>query len=188
MALEQLLEKLSPASTMGSGGTAGYSNAAIRNARADISASQQRFTTRPLSQLVSQLQRGGGAGVQQKWLPVQGSGRGGQVANAALRMLGKPYVWGGTTVNGVDCSGLVYLALKQAGINSPRLRASGYGRQGQAIGVGQARAGDVVYFDNPGDTDHVGIYLGNGQFVEAPEPGKSVRVSPLRGGAQLRRY
>lgn len=116
---------------------------------------------------------------------------GGQLAgaiDAAMGMLGKQYVWGGTTSAGVDCSGLIYYAFKQAGFNLARYRAVDYGHMGTAVDPQDARPGDIVYFDNPNtDTDHVGIYLGNGKFIESPQPGERVQVSPLRGGAQIRR-
>jgi hypothetical protein len=102
-------------------------------------------------------------------------------------MLGKPYTWGGTTSAGVDCSGLVYLAYKAAGFNLPRYRAVDYGHMGVAVAPNDGRPGDLVYFDEPGDTDHVGIYLGSGKFIEAPQPGQNVQISDMRAGGQLRR-
>lgn len=89
-----------------------------------------------------------------------------------------PYVWGGTTRNGVDCSGLIYYAAKAAGINLPRLRAIDYGKMGTQVSADQARPGDLVYWDNPNTTtDHIGIYLGNGKVVQAPTTGDVVKVS-----------
>lgn len=108
----------------------------------------------------------------------------------AMSYLGRPYEWGGTGQNGhsVDCSGLVYAALKGAGYNVQRYRAVDYGHMGTPVAADDARPGDLVYFDNPNtDTDHVGIYLGGGKFIEAPQPGSKVQISALRGGAQIRR-
>lgn len=107
----------------------------------------------------------------------------------AMGYLGTDYEWGGTGADGrVDCSGLLFAAFNAAGIKMPRYRAVDYGHMGYPISTDQARPGDIVYFDNPNsDTDHVGLYLGNGQFIEAPSPGQKVRISPLRGGAQIRR-
>lgn len=107
--------------------------------------------------------------------------------DAAYGMVGKPYVWGGTTSSGVDCSGLLYYAYNAAGYKVPRYRASDYGHMGMPVSTADGRPGDVVYFDNPGDTDHVGIYLGDNKFIESPQPGENVQISELRGGAQLRR-
>jgi cell wall-associated NlpC family hydrolase len=111
--------------------------------------------------------------------------------DAAMSKLGTMYDWGGTGVNGrgVDCSGLIYYAYRAAGYNLPRYRAVDYGRMGVAVDPADARAGDIVYHDNPGsDTDHVGIYLGNGRFLEAPQPGEQVQISSLAGrGMTIRR-
>lgn len=123
--------------------------------------------------------------------PVGAATAGGSMAtalDAAYSMVGKPYVWGGTTSSGVDCSGLLYYAFRAAGYNVARYRAIDYGHMGMPVAAQDGRPGDVVYFDNPGtDTDHVGIYLGGGKFIEAPQPGQNVQISDLRGGAQLRR-
>jgi hypothetical protein len=101
------------------------------------------------------------------------------------------YDWGGTGTNGrgVDCSGLIYFAYRAAGFDIQRYRAVDYGHMGAAVSADDARAGDIVYFDNPNsDTDHVGIYVGNGKFIEAPQPGSAVRVSSLKGrGGTIRR-
>lgn len=107
----------------------------------------------------------------------------------AMGWQGTDYDWGGNGYNGrgVDCSGLVYNAAKRAGYNVERWRAKDYGHMGVAVDPAQGRPGDLVYFDNPGDTDHVGIYLGGGKFIESPQRGQKVQVSNLRSGAQLRR-
>lgn len=108
---------------------------------------------------------------------------------AAMGVVGRDYVWGGTFAGGGggDCSGLLYYAFNAAGIAMPRYRAADYGHMGAPVSAQDARPGDIVYFDEPGDTDHVGLYLGNGKFVESPRPGQQVQVSQLRSGAQLRR-
>lgn len=115
----------------------------------------------------------------------------GTAIDAAMSKVGTMYDWGGTGTNGrgVDCSGLIYFAYRAAGFDIARYRAVDYGHMGAAVSADQARAGDIVYFDNPNsDTDHVGIYVGNGQFIEAPQPGSKVRVSSLAGrGGTIRR-
>lgn len=116
---------------------------------------------------------------------------GGKVADglsAALSMLGTPYVWGGSSKGtGVDCSGLVYMFLQAAGAKTGRFRAKDYSHMGAAVSLQDARPGDIVYFDNPGDVDHVGIYLGNGMFLQAPQTGDVVKISPVHGQSSIRR-
>jgi cell wall-associated NlpC family hydrolase len=117
-----------------------------------------------------------------------GSGAVSMVLQAAKTMLGKPYIWGGTTSRGVDCSGLIYYAFNAAGVKIPRLRAIDYGRMGTAVPASQARPGDIVYWDNPNTTtDHVGIYLGDGTVIQAPTTGDVVKVSRVWGNPTYRR-
>ncbi len=120
---------------------------------------------------------------------IGGSDQMSQALDNAHQWVGSMYDWGGNGQNGrgVDCSGLVYAAFKSAGFNIQRYRASDYGHMGQAVSADQGRPGDIVYFDNPGDTDHVGIYMGSGKFIESPQPGQRVQISNMRPGAQLRR-
>lgn len=108
------------------------------------------------------------------------TGKLGAAINAALALAQRrvPYVWGGTTANGVDCSGLIYYAFRAAGIDTKRYRAVDYGTMGQQVSAQEARPGDLVYWDNPNtSTDHIGIYLGNGKVVQAPQSGDVVKVS-----------
>lgn len=120
---------------------------------------------------------------------IGGSDQISQALDSAHQWLGTMYDWGGNGQNGrgVDCSGLVYAAFKAAGFNIQRYRAVDYGHMGHQVSVEQGRPGDIVYFDEPGDTDHVGIYLGSGKFIESPTQGQRVQISSLRSGAQLRR-
>lgn len=109
------------------------------------------------------------------------SGGNGNIVENAKKYLGVPYVWGGTSKAGVDCSGLTTLALKEAGISIPRTAADQYKcNSGTRVDRSQLQPGDLVFFtgsngskSNPG---HVGIYVGNGQMVHAPSPGKTVRI------------
>ncbi|MEU8921234.1 C40 family peptidase [Kitasatospora sp. NPDC048545] len=102
----------------------------------------------------------------------------------ALAQLGKPYVWGGDGPSGYDCSGLVQQAFRRAGISLPRVADDQYAAT-TPITAGQLRRGDLVFWSDSGRASgihHVGIYLGGGTFVEAPRPGKTVRVSTLVAG------
>lgn len=91
------------------------------------------------------------------------------VVNAAKSQIGKPYVWGATGPNAYDCSGLVQYAYSQAGKNIGRTTYQQAGA-GQHVSVSQAQAGDILMW---GDY-HDAIYVGNNQYVHAPQPGQNV--------------
>lgn len=114
-----------------------------------------------------------------------------QVVAYARAQIGDPYVWGGEGEYdgspGYDCSGLIYAAYKSAGLNVSRTTAAVLGRQGTAVSRENAVPGDVVYYDNPGPTDHVGIYVGSGYMIDAPTFGKPVAVRPIRNPTSIRR-
>ena len=105
-----------------------------------------------------------------------------KVVEVALAQVGKPYIWASANPNiGFDCSGLTYYAFKQAGIN---LNRTSYTQINNGISVDSKdlRKGDLVFFNNGGGRiSHVGIYIGNNQFVHASSPGTGVIVSKLFG-------
>ena len=98
-----------------------------------------------------------------------------QAATIALQYLGVPYLWGGTTPSGFDCSGLVMYVYAQLGISLPRTTYSQWDAT-EPISTSQMQPGDLVFFDGLG---HVGIYIGGGEFVNAPHTGTVVQINSL---------
>lgn len=111
----------------------------------------------------------------------------------ARRALGVPYRWGGTSRRGFDCSGLTQWCYRTAGVRIPRTASQQF-RYGRAIATAWILPGDLVFFratgaGRPGGTrgriSHVGMWVGGGQMIHAPRPGK--RVQSVRFGGYWRR-
>jgi hypothetical protein len=100
------------------------------------------------------------------------------VVTEAKKYLGVPYVWGGTDpTKGLDCSGLVQLVYKKFGVDLPRVSYE-QAKAGTAVpSLDQAKPGDILAFGSP--VHHVAIYIGDHKMIEAPRPGKDVRVSDV---------
>ncbi|OIV38209.1 hypothetical protein BIV57_07135 [Mangrovactinospora gilvigrisea] len=102
----------------------------------------------------------------------------------ARAQLGKPYAWGGNGPRAFDCSGLVQQAYLRAGVRLPRVTA----QQAAAttrISASRLRPGDLVHWSNNGKASgayHIAIYLGGGKYIEAPRPGKKVRITAISWG------
>ncbi|MFF9057465.1 NlpC/P60 family protein [Streptomyces sp. NPDC014882] len=94
----------------------------------------------------------------------------------AYAKLGSPYVWGATGPNAFDCSGLVQAAYRSAGVSLPRTTYAQIDA-GRRVSRSELRPGDLVFF-YPGIT-HVGLYIGNGRMIHAPNPSAPVRVAPI---------
>ena len=102
------------------------------------------------------------------------SSRGGMIVNTAKRFIGVPYVWGGTTTSGFDCSGLVQYVYRHFGINISRTTKTQI-NDGREVGRNELQLGDLVFPSN----GHVTLYVGNGQVLHAPQPGDRVKISPI---------
>jgi cell wall-associated NlpC family hydrolase len=100
-----------------------------------------------------------------------------QAASIALGYLGVPYVYGGASPSGFDCSGLVMYVYAQLGISLPHYTVAQWNAT-VPVSSSQMQPGDLVFFDGLG---HVGIYIGNGQFVDAPHTGSVVRIDSISG-------
>ena len=103
---------------------------------------------------------------------------GGSIASNAAKYIGVPYVYGGTSPSGFDCSGLIYYAAKEAGINLPRT-SQAQSTLGSYVSVSDLQAGDLVFWGGVGSAYHVGIYIGGGQYLHAPAPGQNVTIQSM---------
>lgn len=113
----------------------------------------------------------------------------GSVVEIALRYLGVPYVYGGSTPAGFDCSGLMQYVYRQVGVSLPRTSRAQYG-VGQHIAADRPdllQPGDLVFFGTNGDPSrvhHVGMYVGDGNYIHAPYTGTVVRINSLTSRIQ----
>jgi len=96
----------------------------------------------------------------------------------AMQYLGVPYVWGGSSPAGFDCSGLVMYVYAQMGVSLPHYTGAQW-LAGVPVSRSDLQPGDLVFFDGLG---HVGIYIGGGQFIHAPQTGDVVKISSLDDG------
>jgi peptidoglycan DL-endopeptidase CwlO len=114
-----------------------------------------------------------------------------QLAIAYARaQIGKPYQWGGAGPYAFDCSGLVMMAWAQAGVYFPHLAQDQYDMT-QRVPISSLLPGDLVFYGTPSDVYHVGLYIGGGDMIAAPETGENVQIesiywSGLLGGGRVR--
>lgn len=105
----------------------------------------------------------------------------GSVVSLAVKLAnaGIPYVWGGSSLSGMDCSGLVAYVFQNAEGKSLAHYTVSLESKVTQKSVSDAQPGDLLFWGNHGSTYHVAIYIGNGQFVAAPEPGENVQVQSI---------
>jgi cell wall-associated NlpC family hydrolase len=133
-------------------------------------AAQQRMETQARARLASQPSSGGGSGSAP-------AAQYGGVVGVAMQYLGIPYVWGGSSPSGFDCSGFVMYVYAQVGVSLPHNAAAQYG-YGASVSRSELAPGDLVFFNGLG---HVGIYIGGNQFIHSPHTGDVVKISSLTG-------
>jgi cell wall-associated NlpC family hydrolase len=102
-----------------------------------------------------------------------------QIADAAAALLGSPYRYGGAGPDAFDCSGLVSFVHAKFGVSTPRTAAQQFA-VARPVPRGDLHAGDLVFFRlSGGSVSHVGVYIGQGYFVHAPQTGTNVRIASL---------
>lgn len=109
--------------------------------------------------------------------PVAPPGRYGGVVAIAMRYLGVPYVWGGSTPSGFDCSGFTMYVYAQIGVSLPHYTGAQW-QMGSAVSRDELQPGDLVFFNGLG---HEGMYIGNNQMIHAPHTGDVVKISSITG-------
>jgi len=120
---------------------------------------------------------------RQALAPEGAEGKRQQVIELAKQKLGMNYVWGGESdaEGGYDCSGLLWWAFKEAGISMPRVSMA-QAERGKRVPISELKPGDLVAWENnprQAGADHIALYLGDGQILEAPRTGLKVRIRKL---------
>ena len=159
-------------------------------ATSDTSGAQQAMTAADMSvepQLVS-LASSSSTGPAAQLAAESGSTSstsGAAIVTEASRFLGVPYVWGGSSPSGFDCSGLVQYVFGQLGVSLPRGSVDQSEVGTPVASLAQAQPGDLLFFEPgangapPGKPGHVGIYIGNDEMIDAPETGETVQIQAV---------
>ena len=105
--------------------------------------------------------------------------------NHGKKFIGTPYVWGGASPKGFDCSGLVHYLYQKQGVSIPRNSREQFSRLPVAS---NPQPGDLVFFRRNGVINHVGLYLGGGKMLHAPQTGSKVRIEDMGRPNWKRRY
>ncbi|MDG4857927.1 NlpC/P60 family protein, partial [Streptomyces sp. T-3] len=108
------------------------------------------------------------------------SGSAASVVSFLKAQVGKPYVFGATGPSAYDCSGLTQAAFRQAGVSLPRT-SQAQSASGTSVSLSSLQAGDLLYWGGKGSAFHVGVYVGNGQYIDAANPSKGISLQNLSG-------
>jgi cell wall-associated NlpC family hydrolase len=156
--------------------------AAARAAAVAKIAAAQRLAAEQAAAAKSQTSRAVASAYQPPPPPASG-GAGGQAVAAAESYLGVPYVWGGASRSGVDCSGLVMLAWEAAGVNLPHFSGAQMAAT-TPVPLSDLQPGDLIFY-GPGGSEHVAMYIGGSSMIEAPHTGAVVHITGLRLGGNF---
>lgn len=110
------------------------------------------------------------------------------ILSTADSLKGIPYVWGGTTPSGFDCSGFVQYVYKQNGYNITRTTYTQWDNDGVFVSKSDLQPGDLLYFGSSSAPSHVGIYVGNGMMIHSPRTGDVVKYSTITSGYYANTY
>lgn len=105
-----------------------------------------------------------------------------EIVKSARGFIGVPYLWGGNTQEGLDCSGFSVAVYRLNGLSLPRTSREQF-ETGSPVDRKDLKQGDLVFFSTAkrGTVSHVGVYIGDGQFIHAPGSGKTITVGSLKG-------
>ncbi len=112
-----------------------------------------------------------------------------EIVRTARSFIGVPYLWGGNTQDGLDCSGFTMAVYRLNGLNLPRSSREQF-ETGRFVSKAELREGDLVFFSmaQDGKVSHVGVYIGEDEFIHAPGRGRTISTGSFRSGYFLRQY